>query len=94
MTPDEQIAVIQARARGEKIEFADLRNRAFGFIDLPPDLDFNFCWYDYRIAKPVPKKMHGYLRTRTGELCLFPYGTILNGSDWTRAQWLDGEVEE
>jgi len=53
MTPDEQIAVIQARARGEKIECkyrsADAWKEAL--------LDFDFFSFDYRIAKPVPKKM-------------------------------------
>ena len=90
MTPDEQIAVIQARARGEKIECkyrsADVWKEAL--------LDFDFFSFDYRIAKPVPKKVkyYGWI-DYNGNARLFA-GHLAQPGVWTRARWLDGEMEE
>ncbi len=91
MTPDEQIAVIQARARGEKIEVLDSING--NWFETRPAEHFNFV-RDYRIAKPVPKKVkyYGWI-DYNGNARLFA-GHLAQPGVWTRAPWLDGEVEE
>ena len=90
MTPNEQIAVIQARARGEKIECKPLSL----WRPMDEDWDFNFVSFDYRIAKPVPKKVkyYGWI-DYNGNARLFA-GHLAQPGVWTRAPWLDGEVEE
>mgnify|MGYP003553343198 FL=1 len=90
MTPDEQIAVIQARARGEKVE----RISNLAVTGMHCDEEFNFASYDYRIAKPVPKKVkyYGWIDCNCNAR-LFA-GHLAQPGMWTRAPWLDGEVEE
>lgn len=51
MTPNEQIAVIRARAEGKRIE--GRHNSYQPWVELLADTDFNFALFDYRIA-PSP----------------------------------------
>ena len=94
MTPDEQIAVIQARARGEKVERTFYTTCGATWVAMPSDEDFDFQIREYRIAKPVPKKVkyYGWI-DYNGNARLFA-GHLAQPGAWTRAPWLDGEVEE
>ena len=53
MTIDQMIEILEAYKRGEKIEYSS-DNQDWTHLDLPA---FNFVFYEYRIAKPEPKKI-------------------------------------
>ena len=54
MTTDEMIAVLEAYKRGEKIEYSLDRGKSWSNF-VTPSWDFDI--YQYRIAKPAPKKV-------------------------------------
>ena len=92
MTLDEQIAVIQAKQHGNAVE-VNPHGTSTWYI-MHKDWEFNFYQYDYRIAKPVPKKVkyYGWIDS-LGNARIFAWNSAHPGM-WTRAPWLDGEVEE
>ena len=89
------IQILQAFQHGQSIEIS--HNTGVQPIEWQPMKSyqgFNFVSCNYRIAKPVPKKVKyygwidgaGYSRLWLNSKSVHP--------SWTRAPWLDGEVEE
>jgi len=56
MTYEEQIVVIRAKARGEKIERQRLSSPDWPWAVMPDSEAFNFADFIYRIAAPAPVK--------------------------------------
>lgn len=90
MTTQEMIEVLQAHKRGEKIELLCYDGKQWVVDGFPT---WNFLENDYRIAKPEPKKMYGFVNPTTGQICVSMVETT-NGRGWIRAPQFDCEVEE
>jgi hypothetical protein len=72
MTIDEQVEVLQAIKKGQKIE-AQLKNKEGGWIPCD-NKDLNFIAFDYRIV-PVPRRWLIY--TYQGKTFAAPYDNCL-----------------
>ena len=89
------IQILQAFQHGQSIEIS--HNTGVQPIEWQPMKSyqgFNFVSCNYRIAKPVPKKVkyYGWIDS-LGNARIFAWNSAHPGM-WTRAPWLDGEVEE
>ena len=92
MTIDEMIEVLEAYKRGEEIEYYNTDENKWTHIDLPA---FNFVFYDYRIAKPEPKKvkLEAWMNTFHGaiEYRKLPHG-FHDNAEWIRIPEEDKEI--
>jgi len=95
MTPEEQCAVIQAKARGEEIEWKRRFDPYSIWQGVFPNTDFDFAHFTYRIAAPAPVKRRAECWNTGHSLIWVPRtSSFFPLPDFKRVPALDKEWEE
>jgi len=94
MTPEEQCAVIQAKARGEKIERQSRLAAGVPWLLMKGGEAFNFGVDNYRIAATSPNKRRAECWDTGSQLIFSTCNEAFNIDRWKRVPALDKEWEE